>query len=113
MHSIIPKETFRISSNACRFQGKEHGDVPFSFFWLNTVPGAGPALHVHPYEEVFIVQHGRVTFTVGEKQLEVEGGNVVIAPANTPHKFRNSGNEPLEMVSIHPSKEVIQTMLEE
>jgi mannose-6-phosphate isomerase-like protein (cupin superfamily) len=113
MHTLIPKEALWLNGKAYRFQGKEYGDVPFSFFWLNTAPGGGPALHVHPYEEVFIMQHGQATFTVGRQEIEVQGGNVVIVPANTPHKYKNSGQEALEMVSIHASKEVIQTMLEE
>ena len=111
MSSIIPRESFRISDNTCRFEGKEHGDVSVSFFWLNTAPGLGASLHVHPYEEVFIMQRGQAIFTIGEQELEVQGGNVVIVPAHTPHKFKNSGHERLEMVSIHPSKEVIQTLL--
>lgn len=113
MNYIIAKEELRLNETAYRFQGAEYGGVPVSFFWVETLPGRGPSLHRHPYEEVFIVQHGQVLFTVGESQLKVNGGKIVIAPANTPHKFKNVGKEPLQMVSIHPNKEVIQEMLEE
>ncbi|HLZ63712.1 MAG TPA: cupin domain-containing protein [Ktedonosporobacter sp.] len=112
-YTIIPKESIQINETAYRFQGGEYGDIPASFFWVFTLPGRGPGLHIHPYEEVFILQQGRATFTIGDATQEVSGGHIVIAPANTPHKFKNSGEEPLQMLSIHPSKEVIQEWLEE
>jgi len=54
----------------------------------------------------------RVTFTIGDTTLEVSAGNVVVAPANTPHKYTNTGTEPLQMISFHPCSQVIQEDLE-
>lgn len=99
--------------NGNLFQGRAYGDIPISFFWVFTLPGRGPGLHIHPYEEVFVMQQGLATFTIGDQTLEVRGGQIVVAPANTPHKFKNSGEEPLQMLSIHPSKQVIQENLED
>jgi mannose-6-phosphate isomerase-like protein (cupin superfamily) len=95
------------------FQGNAYGGVPISFFWVQAQPGQGPRLHVHPYEEIFVVQEGRATFTLGDAALEVEAEHVVIGPAHVPHKFINSGVGPLKMINIHPSKEVIQQWLED
>jgi mannose-6-phosphate isomerase-like protein (cupin superfamily) len=78
-----------------------------------TLPGRGPGLHIHPYKEVFVLQQGQATFIIGENTLEVSAGTVVVAPANTPHKFKNSGDEPLQMLSIHPGPQVIQEWLED
>ena len=112
MPYIIPKEKIQISETAYRFQGKEYDNVPVSFFWVFTLPGKGSVLHVHPYEEVFVVQQGQATFIVGDETLEAHGGEIVVAPANVPHKYTNSGEEPFQMISFHPNKEVIQTNLE-
>ncbi|GCE10321.1 cupin domain-containing protein [Tengunoibacter tsumagoiensis] len=112
MNYILSKDELKLNETAYRFQGEDYGDLPFSFFWVFTVPGSGPGLHVHPYEEVFVLQKGQATFTVGEAQLEIQVGQIVIAPPNTPHKFINSGTEPLQLLSIHASKRVIQTFLE-
>jgi mannose-6-phosphate isomerase-like protein (cupin superfamily) len=109
MALIIPREQLR---NGNLFQGGEHGDIPISFFWVQVKPGGGPRLHKHPYEEIFVIQDGHATFTVGENTLEVEGGHIVIGPAGVPHKFTNSGEGLLRMVNIHPGKEVIQEWLE-
>jgi mannose-6-phosphate isomerase-like protein (cupin superfamily) len=113
MIDIIAKETIHLRETTYLFQGEEHGEVPVSFFWLHTLPGRGPVLHLHPYKEIFVMQQGQATFTIGDETLEVHGGQIVVAPANTPHKFRNSGAEPLLMISIHLNKCVIQQKLEE
>lgn len=112
MHYLIPKEDLRINETVFKFQGEEYGGVAGSFFWVFTLPGQGAKLHKHPYQEVFVLQAGRVTFTIGDITLEVSAGNVVVAPANTPHKFTNTGTEPLQMISFHPSSQVIQEDLE-
>jgi mannose-6-phosphate isomerase-like protein (cupin superfamily) len=113
MYTLINKEDIQINETAYRFEGASYGDIPASFFWVQTLPGRGAKLHVHPYQEVFILQHGQATFTVGTEQVVAHGGQIVIAPANTPHKFQNTGDEPLQMISIHPNPQVIQEFLEE
>ena len=112
MHYLIPKEDLRINETVFKFQGEEYGGVAGSFFWVFTLPGRGAKLHKHPYQEVFVLQEGRVTFTIGDATLEVPAGNVVVAPANTPHKYTNTGTEALQMISFHPSSQVIQEDLE-
>ena len=67
-------------------------------------PGQGPALHRHPYEEVFVVLEGEATFTLGGEQRVVRGGEVAVAPAGVAHGFVNSGDGPLRQVDIHVSR---------
>lgn len=112
MHTIIPFSDIQISSTSYRFEGWKYGGIAASFFLVHTEPGRGPALHMHPYEEVFIVQEGEVTFVVGTETLTIEGGNIVIVPPETPHKFTNTGIVPLRQLSIHPTKEIVTTWLE-
>jgi mannose-6-phosphate isomerase-like protein (cupin superfamily) len=83
-------------------EGVEHG-VGVSIILVEAQPGRGPALHRHAYEEVFIVQEGRATFTAGDEEREVAAGEIVIVPPNTPHQFVNSGDGPLRQVAIHVS----------
>jgi len=67
-------------------------------------PGAGPALHRHPYEEVFVIVEGEATFTLGEETLVVRGGEPPLAaPAHTPHAFKNTGPGRLVTVDVHAS----------
>lgn len=93
------------------FVGESQG-AGLSFILVNAQPGRGPSLHRHPYEEVFIVQEGSVTFTKGDATLEAGGGEVVVVPPRTPHGFVNSGTEPLRMVAIHHSPTFITEWLD-
>lgn len=101
------------SSSVALFEGHRHGDVDLSFFVTDTPPGGGPRLHVHPYAEVFLVESGEATFTAGGEERVVSGGHVVVVPPETAHRFENTGEDALRVVSIHPSGEVLQTDLED
>jgi len=74
--------------------------------------GVGPRLHVHPYDETFIVIEGRGRFFVGDAVLEASAGEVVLGPAGVPHKFENLGPGRLQTIDIHHSPQWIQTDLE-
>jgi mannose-6-phosphate isomerase-like protein (cupin superfamily) len=83
------------------FRGSEHGDVPVSAIVDRSQPGEGPALHRHPYDEVWIVEQGEVTFSAGDRSLPARAGHVVTVPAGEFHGFKNTGATPLQMVCIH------------
>lgn len=102
---VVRAESLPDSGNSYRFDGAAH-DAPVSFFLLHTKPGEGPGPHRHPYAETFIVEEGQVTFTVGDETIEAQAGDIVVAPANTPHAFVNSGSEVLRSVNIHPVAEM-------
>jgi len=75
--------------------------------------GAGPRLHVHPYDETFILTEGRARFYVGDTTLDAEAGEVVFGPAGVPHRFENLGPGRLQTIDIHHSPTWIQTDLDE
>jgi quercetin dioxygenase-like cupin family protein len=99
----------RTSPTACVFEGGADAGVEVSVFVTDTPPGQGPPLHAHPYPEVFVVQRGEATFTVGGEEERVGVGHVLVVPADTPHGFKNLGHQALHVVSIHPSGRVEQT----
>jgi quercetin dioxygenase-like cupin family protein len=110
MATVIPLEELRRSPTASLFQGGD--DVGVSIFVTNYPErGQGPQLHKHPYPEVFVVHAGTARFTVGDEQLIVEAGHIVIAPAETPHNFKCAGDDTLRVVTVHPSGAVQQVDL--
>jgi len=113
MTTIVNKVDLPGGETSRRFEGYLQGDTNISFFVNNTPPGKGPSLHRHPYEEVFIVQKGHLTFTVGESTIDAIGGQIVIVPAEMPHKFVNTGSEFACHVDIHVSPRMITTWLED
>jgi quercetin dioxygenase-like cupin family protein len=92
------------------FVGETQG-APFSAYIVNAKPGQGPPLHTHPYVEVAFTLEGCATITVGNQTREVKSGGIVVIPANTPHRFVNSGDTILRQIDIHTSPRFIQTNL--
>ena len=78
----------------------------------NDEPGTGPTLHVHPYDEVFVIQQGRARFFVDDKVIDADAGEIVLGPAGLPHRFINLGPGRLQTLDIHLSPRWIQTNLE-
>lgn len=74
-------------------------------------PGTGPRLHQHPYPETFIIRRGSATFMIGTDQLVGHAGQVLVAPAETPHKF-TAGSDGYEAVHIHASPRFVTDWLE-
>jgi quercetin dioxygenase-like cupin family protein len=92
------------------FIGENHG-APVSAYIVNAKPGQGPPLHTHPYVEIAFTIEGTATITVGDEVREVTAGGIVVIPANTPHRFVNSGDSLLRQIDIHASARFIQTNL--
>ncbi|WP_228845331.1 cupin domain-containing protein [Phototrophicus methaneseepsis] len=112
MATVIKKVDLPGGETSRQFEGYLHGDANISFFINDTPPGKGPSLHQHPYEEVFIVQDGCLTFTVGHTTFDAVAGQIVVVPPETPHKFINAGPEPARHVDVHVSPRMITTWLE-
>jgi mannose-6-phosphate isomerase-like protein (cupin superfamily) len=110
MATVTPIDDIRLSERAALFQGRD--EIGVSMFITQYNRGEGPHLHLHPYPEAFIVQEGTAVFTAGDEELTVPAGNVVVVPAETPHGFKNPGDELLRVVSVHPNPVVEQTDLE-
>jgi mannose-6-phosphate isomerase-like protein (cupin superfamily) len=95
-----------------QFEGKDHG-AGVCFILQETDPGAGPALHRHPYSETWVVQSGRARFTVDGRQIEAGAGDIVVAGPNTPHRFVNPGPDRLKILCIHASDRFVTEWLAE
>jgi mannose-6-phosphate isomerase-like protein (cupin superfamily) len=83
--------------------GADHGGAGVCVIFTDLAPGGGPALHKHPYEEVFIMLEGQATFVVDGAELVAGPDDVVIVPPGRPHGFTNSGGGRLRQVNIHVS----------
>jgi len=101
LRSVLRIDELPETRHAHEFVGADHGDVPFSLILVTAPPGAGPALHRHPYPEVFIVESGRATFFLDEVAMEVEAGHLVVGPSNVSHGFTNIGGDDLRLIAVH------------
>ena len=108
--SFLSLEQLPFSGMSSEFVGEEQG-APFSAYIVKASPGQGPPLHTHPYVEVAFTIEGCATITIGEEQREMKAGAVAVIPANTPHRFVNSGDTILRQIDIHASPRFIQSNL--
>lgn len=83
------------------FVGKPAGSDVSIIFNDSSEPG-GPRLHKHPYTETFVVREGKARFFAGDDVIEAVAGQIVVVPADIPHRFENLGDQ-LVMVNIHAS----------
>ena len=91
-------------------QGHEIG-AGISVIAVDSQPGDGPALHRHPYTEVFVVLEGQATFTLGDERRVVAAGEVAVVPAGVAHQFANSGSGRLVQVDIHENDHFVTEWL--
>jgi quercetin dioxygenase-like cupin family protein len=91
-------------------EGRDIGSTVSLIFEDTGEIGTGPRLHKHPYAETFVIISGRVRFTIGERTVEGAGGDTLVAPAQTPHKFEVL--EPYKAVHIHENDHFITDWLE-
>jgi len=92
--------------------GKPYGTKVSIIFNTEERIGEGPRLHRHPYSETFIIRKGNARFTVGGETINVHEGQIIIAPAYTPHKFENLGPGTLETIDIHANEKFVTEWLE-
>lgn len=113
MEHVINQADLPRDGMSAELQGYLYDRVDVSIIFVDAAPGEGPALHRHPYAEVFIVQEGHVTFTVGDATVEASAGQIVIGPAGVPHAFVNSGSGPLRQIDIHLNDRFITEWLDD
>jgi mannose-6-phosphate isomerase-like protein (cupin superfamily) len=92
-------------------RGEDHG-ATISLILDRSAPGRGPRLHLHTYDETWVVIEGQITFEAGDQQLEAGPGDIVIVPPRTPHRFTNSGSTRAHLVCIHASPRFVTEWLE-
>ena len=109
--SFLDLEQLPFVGMSYQFHGEKQG-APVSAYIVNAKPGQGPPLHTHPYVEVEFTIEGTATMTIGDETREVKAGSIAVVPANTPHRFVNSGDSILRQIGIHASPLFIQTNLE-
>jgi mannose-6-phosphate isomerase-like protein (cupin superfamily) len=58
-----------------------------------------------------VLLEGRGRWTAGDVVTELDPDQMLVVPADTPHGFRNVGDAPLLVVSVHESGTLEQSFL--
>lgn len=67
---------------------------------MHIPPGGGPAPHRHDFEESFILLDGEIEVTFRGATSVVRAGETVNIPANAPHAFHNTTEQPVRLLCI-------------
>lgn len=109
---ILHRDELPHNADTYEFEGIKYQNTEVSFIWVDMSPGGSVRLHRHPYKEIFIIQEGTATFTVGSSTFEMHAGQVVVVSADVPHKFMNASDRQLRQVDIHVNPHFITEWLE-
>ena len=112
-YTIINRDELPHDGHTYEFLGAQYQTTEVSFIWVDMPSGGSIRRHTHPYKEIFIIQEGVATFTVGSTTLEAHAGQIIIVPADVPHRFMNRSEKRLQQVDIHINKEFITHWLED
>lgn len=112
-YTLLQRDDLPYDGNTYEFQGIHYPATNVSFIWVDMPPGGRIRLHKHPYQEIFIIQEGIATFTVGSATLDAHVGQIVIVPAEVPHTFMNVSDRQLKQIDIHVSKQFVTHWLED
>jgi mannose-6-phosphate isomerase-like protein (cupin superfamily) len=105
--------TFRVMAVRTSSRGADHGNLAASFILVDMPPGAAVRLHRHAYEEVFIIQEGKATFTIGSTTLEAHAGQIIVVPTGIAHGFANTGEQQLKQLDTHMTRTILTEWLED
>ncbi len=67
----------------------EHGTLEIGYY----VPGDTDEQQPHEQDEVYVVQAGRGTFVVGDREHDFEPGEALFVPAGIEHRFMNYSDD--------------------
>ena len=112
-YTVLNRDELPRDEVTFEFEGFQYQNTEVSFIWVDMPPGGSVRLHKHLYKEVFIIQEGVSTFTVDSTTLEAVAGQIIIVPADVPHKFANNGDGQLKQIDIHVNREFITDWLED
>jgi quercetin dioxygenase-like cupin family protein len=72
----------------------------FCLIDMHIPPGGGPPPHRHDFEETFILLDGQIEATFRGAKSVVKAGETIHIPANAPHQFHNSFEQPVRLLCL-------------
>ena len=76
-----------------------HGSVRQSLAEASVPAGCATLLHRHQAsEELYHILSGTGRMTLGGEEFAIAPGDTLLIPSGTPHRLRNTGNEPLRLL---------------
>jgi len=85
--------------------GEPDGAPNFVMMLLELGPGGHTPGHHHPWEETIFIKSGSGELETCGDVEKIETGTVLFFKPDEPHKFVNTGSEPLELLCVIPRRD--------
>lgn len=109
----IPKEKVPVGKNTFRQVLIGSDEAPnFAMRRFIIEPDGEIPNHTNTVEHEQLVLNGRARIGLGGKTFDVKKNDIVYIPANTPHWYKTTGDEPFEFLCMVPNKEDIIKLVE-
>ena len=90
-YAAMPEFPMRTGITGKWIAGPEHGSTSTSVLSNTVEPGVAVPKHFHEYEEIVLVEEGRVWVELGDERVSAVPGQAVIIPPRTPHAWGAEG----------------------
>lgn len=67
-------------------------------------PDHAPAPHSHKYEQIAMILKGKAKFNIGDEEVILSEGGIVVIPPNVEHYLQVIGDEDVENLDIFTPK---------
>jgi mannose-6-phosphate isomerase-like protein (cupin superfamily) len=104
-HKDVPLESFGGGATYQTLVGDAEGSTPVRIGIQVSPPGYATPTHSHPYVEILTILEGTgEAWMQGRDDLvALQPGMTLILPADLPHWFRATGEQPLKTYGVHAS----------
>ena len=104
-HAALPEFPMRPGITGKWIVSRERGAAAVGVLSNTVQPGAAAPLHRHDYEEIILVEAGKIWVEMDKVRTTATPGQCVIIPANAPHAWGNEGAETLRVMFVWNSPE--------
>ena len=101
-YAALPEFPMRAGITGKWIAGREQGATTTSVLSNTVEPGIAVPKHFHEYEEIVLVEAGRIWVELGDTRVFAVPGQAVIIPPHTPHAWGAEGPGLARILFIWP-----------
>ncbi|TAJ37589.1 MAG: cupin domain-containing protein [Reyranella sp.] len=101
-YAALPEFPMRAGITGKWITSHEHGATTTSVLSNTVEPGVAVPKHFHEYEEIVLVEEGRIWVELGDTRVFAAPGQAVIIPPRTPHAWGTEGPGMARVLFVWP-----------
>jgi len=101
----LPEIAMRQGMRGRWIADRERGTTAVAVLENVVEPGVAAPRHTHAFEELILVQQGRLWVEIAGERATVAAGQAVVIPANTAHAWGNDAGDTMRLLFVWPEAE--------